>query len=83
MINSVYGKKMENIRNHRDINIVILVITKKQISFRTKISYNKTYISENLLIIEMKKTEVKMNKPIYLALSVLDIAKTLMYEFWQ
>ena len=38
--------------------------------------------SENLLAIEMKKTKVKMNKPIYLGMSILDISKTLMYEFW-
>ena len=30
----------------------------------------------------MKKTEVKMNKPIYLGLSILEISKILMYEFW-
>ena len=38
--------------------------------------------SENLLAIEMKKTKIKMNKPVYLGMSILDISKTLMYEFW-
>ena len=39
-------------------------------------------ISEDLSIIEMKKTKVKMNKPIYLGLPILEIGKILMYEFW-
>ena len=39
-------------------------------------------ISENLSIIEMKKVKVKMNKPIYLGLSILEISKIIMYEFW-
>ena len=38
--------------------------------------------SENLLAAEMKKTKVKMNKPVYLGMSILDISKTLMYKFW-
>ena len=40
------------------------------------------YISEDLSIIKMNKTKLKMNKPIYLGLSILDISKILMYEFW-
>ena len=39
-------------------------------------------IDDNLAIIEMKKVKVKMNKPIYLRLSILDISKITMYEFW-
>ena len=39
-------------------------------------------IDNNLAIIEMRKVKVKMNKPIYLGLSILDINKITMYEFW-
>ena len=39
-------------------------------------------VFRNLLAIEMKKTKVKMNKPVYLGLSILEISKTLMCEFW-
>ena len=39
-------------------------------------------ISENLSMIEMKKVKVKINKPIYLGLSILEISKIIMYEFW-
>ena len=42
----------------------------------------KQHFSENLLAIEMKNTKVKMNKPVYLGMSILDISKILMYEFW-
>ena len=46
-------------------------------------NYHTTkYFSENLLAIEMKKIKVKMNKPVYLGMSILHISKTLMYEFW-
>ena len=44
--------------------------------------YSTKYISKDLLIMEMKKVEVKINKPIYLGQAKLDISKTLMYEFW-
>ena len=81
MNNSVFGKTMENVRNHRDIK---LVTTNKQRSkFASEPNYHSTkYISKGLLIMEMKKVEVKMNKPIYLGQAILDISKTLMYEFW-
>ena len=81
MNNAVFGKTMENIRKHRDIK---LVTTDKN---RSKLVSEPNYhtinlISEDLSIIEMKKTKVKMNKPIYLCLSILEISKILMYEFW-
>ena len=81
MNNSVFGKAMVNVRNHRDIK---LVTTNKQRSkLASEPNYHSTkYSSKDLLIMEMKKTEVKMNKPIYLGQAILDISKTVMYEFW-
>ena len=81
MNNSVFGKTVENLRNHRDIK---LVATDKQRSIlASEPNYQATkYISKDLIIMEMKKTEVKMNKPVYLGQAILDISKSLMYEFW-
>ena len=81
MNNSVFGKTMENIRKHRDIKLVIT--DKKRSKLVSEPNYHTiNLISEDLSIIEMKKTKVKMNKPIYLGLSILEISKILMYEFW-
>ena len=64
MNNSVFGKTMENVRNHRDIKIV--TTNKQRKKFASEPNYHTTkYISKDLLIMEMKKVEVKMNKPIY------------------
>ena len=81
MNNSVFGKTMENVRKHRDIK---LVTTDKKINqLVSEPNYHTTkYFSENSLAIAMKKTKVKMNKPMFLKLSTLDISKILMYEFW-
>ena len=80
MNNSVFGKTMENIRKHRDIKSV--TINKRRSQLVSEPNYHKmNYISEDLSIIEMRRTKVKMNKPIYLELSILDISKILMYEF--
>ena len=81
MNNSVFGKTMENVRNHSDIKIV--TTNKQRNRLASEPNYHTTkYISKDLLIMEMKKVEVKMNKPVYLGQAILDISKTLMYEFW-
>ena len=65
MNNSFFGKTMENVRNHRDIKIV--TTNKQRNKFAWEPNYYSTkYISKDLLIMEMKKVEVKMNKPVYL-----------------
>ena len=81
MNSSVFGKTMENIRKHRGIKLV--TTDKKRSKLVSEPNYHTiNLISEDLSKIEMKKTKVKMNKPIYLGLSILEISKTLMYEFW-
>ena len=81
MNNSVFRKTMENIRKHRDLKLV--TTDKKRSKLVSQPNYHTiNLISEDLSIIEMKKTKVKMNKPIYLGLSILEISKTLMYKFW-
>ena len=81
MNNAVFGKTMENIRKHRDIKLV--TADKKRNKLVSEPNYHTiNYISEDLSMIEMNKLKVKMNKPIYLGLSILEISKILMYEFW-
>ena len=81
MNNAVFGKTMENVRNHRDIKIV--TTDKRQSILAAQPNYHSAkYISKNLLIMEMKKAEIKMNKPIYLGQEILDLSKTFMYESW-
>ena len=81
MNNAVFRKTMENVRKHRDIKLV--TTDKRRNQLASEPNYHTTkYFSENLMAIEMKKTKVKMNKPIYLGMSILDISKTLMYVFW-
>ena len=81
MNNAVFGKTMENVRKHRNIKLV------RNDNKRNKLVSEPNYhtmklIDEDLTMIEMKKTRVKMNKPIYLGLSILEISKITMYEFW-
>ena len=45
-------------------------------------NHTTKHFSEDLQAIEMRKTKVIMNKPVYLGRAILDISKTLMYEFW-
>ena len=81
MDNAVFGKTMGNIRKHRDVKLV--TTDKRRNKLISEPNYHTmNYISENLSIIEMNKTKVKMNKPIYLGLLILEISKLLMYEFW-
>ena len=81
MNNSVFGKTMENVRKHRDIKLV--TIDKRRNQLVSEPNYHTTKrFPEDLLAIAMNKIKLKMNKPVYLDLSILEISKTLIYEFW-
>ena len=46
-------------------------------------NYHTTkFFTEHLLATEMRKTQILINKPVYIGLSILDLSKTVMYEFW-
>ena len=80
-INSIYGKTVQNDRKHRDIKLVTTEYKRNKLE--SEPNYHSTKCtSKDLLVMEMKKTEVKINKPIYLGQAVLDLSKKLMFEFW-
>ena len=68
-------------RKHRDIKLVTTEYKRNKVASEPNYQSTKC-ISKHLLVMEMKKTEVKMNKPIYLGQAILDLSKTLMFEFW-
>ena len=73
MNNAVFGKTMENVRKHRDIKLVTTDKRRNQLASEPNYHTPK-YVSENLIVMEMKKTKVKMNKALYLGMSILDIS---------
>ena len=81
MNNAVFGKTMENVRKNRDIK---LVTTERMRNYLVSEPYYHTtkFFTENLLAVEARKTEILMNKPVYSGLSILELSKTLMYDFW-
>ena len=80
MNNSVFGKTMENIRKHRDIKLVNSIVDYlKQVMKPNFKSGN--LLGTDLMSCEMGKVKVKMKKPVYLGQAILDLSKTIMYEF--
>ena len=76
--NAVFGKTTENVRKHRNIK---LVSTERRKNYLVSEPNSQTtkFFTLNLLAIEMRKTQILMNKPVYLGLSILDRNKTAMY----
>ena len=81
MNNAAFGKTMENLRKHRVIKLVTSNGMRKKLASEPNYHSCKCF-SEHLMVIEMKKTKMRMNKLVYVGQAVLDISKTLMYEVW-
>ena len=80
MNNAVFGKTMENIRNR--VNIKLVNNEKQAEKLSAKPNYKHCNIfSEDLVAIHMKKTKLDFDKPVYLGMCILDLSKTLMYDF--
>ena len=80
MNNSVFGKTLENIRNRVDIRLISSDKVAKKLA--AKPNYDRCAIfDENLIAVHMKKTKLYFNKPVYLGMRILDLSKSLMYDF--
>ena len=71
--NSVFGKTLENVRNHRDIKLVTTNEKRRKYVSEPNIMSPKSF-SENVMAIEMRKIKITMNKPVYLGQAELDIS---------
>ena len=77
---AVFGKTMENIRNRKNVKLVNSVEKLRKLIAEPNF-VNRKIFSENLVSVHMKKTNLTMNKPVYLGMCILDLSKTVMYEF--
>ena len=80
MNNSVFGKTMENIRNRVDIKLVNDKKRAEKLSVKLNF-YHCNIFSEELVAVHMKKSKLVFNKLVYLGMCILDLSKTLMYDF--
>ena len=80
MNNSVFGKTIENIRKRQ--NIILVDNRKKAEKLTSRPNFERaTIFDKNLIAVHMKKTEVYFNKPVYVGQAILDLSKTLMFDF--
>ena len=80
MNNSVFGKTMENIRKRVDVRLV--TDEKKLLKYTSKPTYVSSKIfNENLVAVHKIKETLTLNRPAYLGMCILDLSKTLMYDF--
>jgi len=83
MNNSVFGKTMENLRNRVDIKIVRTNETKKIRKLVASPQFSRhVFFSNDPVGIDMRKSKLILNKPVYTGMTILDNSKILMYDFF-
>ena len=80
MNNSVFGKALENIRNMVDIGLISSDKVAQKLAAKPNYDHC-TIFDENLIAVRMKKTQIYFDKPVYLGMSILDLSKSLVYDF--
>ena len=80
MVNSFFGKTCENVRNYKDIKLVISETRLKKLTSKPTFHAFKIF-HLNLAAVQLRRTTVKLMKPRYIGFSILEISKCLMYSF--
>ena len=80
MNNAAFGGTIRNMKKHRNIKLVTTQARRNYLISEQN-SHTTIFFSEILIAIEMKKTQILMNKLIYLGLSMLKISKIGKYQF--
>ena len=81
MNNSVFGKTMENIRNRVDVKLVNTEEKLRKLVAKPNFKGPSKIFNKNLVSVHMKKTSLTMVKPVYLGMRILDLSKTIMFDF--
>ena len=80
MNNSVFGKTMENIRNRVDVSLVGNREKAQKLIAKPNLKHWICF-DENLIGIHLKRIKLVFNKPVYCGMSILDLSKTMIYDF--
>ena len=80
MNDSVFGKMIENVRKRREIKLIVTEERRKKLVSEPNYASCTTF-SDHLMAIEMRRTNVLMDKPIMVGQAILDKSKELVYSF--
>ena len=80
MNNSVYGKTMENLRNHVDVELISNQERLRKVLAKPSVK-SFTIFHEHLAAVDLRKKKLLLNRPIYVGMAILDLSKMTMYNF--